>query len=251
MSSRRPILAANWKMNLVRADAEAFCRDLATRGVSPDVDVVLFPSAVLVDTVVRGLEGLPVACGGQDVHVEASGAHTGDVSAAQLRDAGCSWTLVGHSERRRDHAETDEQVARKARIANDHGLAAMICVGETREERQAGQTLPVLERQLLTALGPGLDRFEIAYEPVWAIGTGETATPEMAQDAHAFLRRLLARELGDETASAVRLLYGGSAKPENVEALHAQEDVDGFLVGGASLDSTKFSAMIRACAHAS
>ena len=250
MTSRRPILAANWKMNLLRADAEAFCRDLLRHRLPADVDVLVFPSAVLIDTVVRGLEGSTAACGGQDVHAEASGAFTGDVSAAQLRDAGCTWALVGHSERRRDHAETDEMVARKACTANHHGLAALICVGETAEQRRAGETSAVLERQLLAALEPGLDRFEIAYEPVWAIGTGETATPEIAQDAHAFLRQLVVRELGEATAATVRLLYGGSAKPENVEALYAQPDVDGFLVGGASLDSEKFSAMIGACAQA-
>lgn len=245
---RRPILAANWKMNLLRADAEAFCADLREGLGAPPVDVILFPSSPMLSLVARSLEGLPVACGGQDVHAQTAGAHTGDVSAAQVRDAGCAWALVGHSERRRDHGESDALVGLKARAANDHGLAALICLGETAEERRAGRTFEVLERQLEAALAPGLDRFELAYEPVWAIGSGETATPELAQEAHAFLRGSLRQRLGEAKADAIRILYGGSAKPENVEELFVGEGVDGFLVGGASLDSEKFSAMIRSCA---
>ncbi|MCG8460767.1 MAG: triose-phosphate isomerase, partial [Holophagales bacterium] len=154
--ARRPILAANWKMHLLRADAEAFCQALREGLCETGVDIVIFPSAPLLPWVAQGLEGLPAACGGQDVHPEPRGAHTGDVSAAQLRDAGCSWALCGHSERRQDHGETDELVGRKARAANDHGLAALVCLGETREERAAGRTFEVLDRQLSAALAPGL-----------------------------------------------------------------------------------------------
>lgn len=247
-ATRRPIVAGNWKMNLLRADAEQLCAGLRDRLGSAAVDVLLFPSAPLLDTVVAATEGSTIACGGQDVHPRASGAHTGDVSAAQLRDAGCTWALTGHSERRRDHGEGDDLVGAKARAANDHGLVALICVGETAEERRDGRTFEVLERQLAAALAPGLDRFELAYEPVWAIGTGDTASPEQAAEAHAFLRQRLRQEVSEAAAEATRILYGGSANPSNVEELFARSEIDGFLVGGASLDSEKFSAMIHACA---
>ena len=254
--SRRPILAGNWKMNQLRADAEAFCRSLSSELASqpPAVDVVILPPAVLIDTVVRGCAdgsaGSAIEVGGQDVHENSSGAHTGDISAPQLRDAGCRWALAGHSERRQDHGEDDALVGRKAQAALEHGLVPMICLGETGEQRQSGATFEVLERQLEGALAPAIKDggdFVIAYEPVWAIGTGLTATPELAQDAHARLRDLLRDKIGGR-ADEVRLLYGGSAKPGNVSELYAQPDVDGFLVGGASLDSASFWAMISACA---
>ena len=252
--SRRPILAGNWKMNMLRADAEAFCADLGPKleAHRPQLDVVIFPPTVLIDTVVKNAQGAAIDVGGQDAHEKASGAHTGDISAAQLRDAGCRWALVGHSERRRDHRETDAMVGRKAHMALEHGLVPMICVGETDEERRAGATFEVLERQLDGALGPAIrdgGAFALAYEPVWAIGTGLTATPELAQEAHLRLRALLSDKIGSR-AQGIRLLYGGSAKPSNVAELFAQPDVDGFLVGGASLDSTSFWAMIGACAGA-
>lgn len=253
---RKPILAANWKMNMLRAEAGVFCDQLRRQSegsggrVSAEhVEVLVFPSFPLLDTVAAGLADGIASVGGQDVHPQASGAHTGDVSAAQLVDAGCTWVLCGHSERRRDHAESDEWIGLKVKAAQDAGLIPLICVGETREERSEGRTLEVLERQVSAALDGASGSFELAYEPVWAIGTGETATPEMAQEAHAFLRRLLGDMLGVERASQVRILYGGSAKPENVDELYAEKDIDGFLVGGASLDSEKFSAMMRSCAR--
>ena len=257
---RRPILAANWKMNLLRDEAESFCDDLRENLGSPEVDVVLFPSAPLLDTVSRGVEGLPVAVGGQDVHHRSEGAFTGDVSAPQLLDAGCTWTLCGHSERRRDHGETDEIVGAKARAALDHGLLPMVCLGESQAQRKAGETMAVLSAQLTAVLDRILDdrsdplgdddqpRLALAYEPVWAIGTGETATPVLAQEAHAFLRSRLGSRLGDERAARIRILYGGSAKPGNVAELIAEADVDGFLVGGASLDSASFRAIIHSSA---
>ena len=250
LGERRPIAAGNWKMNLLQRDAEAFCQALRRAlGAESAAEVVLFPSATLIDTVARELKGSPVATGGQDLHPEAGGAHTGDVSGLQLADAGCSWVLCGHSERRQDHGESDALVGQKARAATDHGLLPMICLGESRDERRAGQTFDVLRRQLTVALADKPAAFEIAYEPVWAIGTGEVATPEIAQEAHAFLRQELERLAGGERAAATRILYGGSANPGNVGELIAQEDIDGFLVGGASLDSGKFLDIIDVCAR--
>ena len=251
LNARRPIAAGNWKMNLLRHEALDFCQALrrTLRDDSP-AEVVLFPSATLIAAVAGELKGSGIGVGGQDLHPAAKGAHTGDVSGPQLSDAGCRWVLCGHSERRQDHGENDALVARKARSAVDHGLLPMICLGESRDERRAGRTFDVLRRQLAAALAEGLPTFELAYEPVWAIGTGEVATPEIAQEAHAFLRGELAGLTGDERAAATRILYGGSANPSNVGELIAQGDIDGFLVGGASLDSEKFLAIIDVCARA-
>ncbi|HEX3526704.1 MAG TPA: triose-phosphate isomerase [Thermoanaerobaculia bacterium] len=241
--NRQLVVAANWKMNLLQADAAVWCRMLRSDlPAGPGSRVLVFPSFPLLPVVARELAGSAVAVGGQDLHPEDKGAHTGDVSGAQLADAGCTWALCGHSERRRDHGETDELVARKAAAALRHGLAPLVCVGETREERQAGAAFAVLERQLRAALTVLTAGFAIAYEPVWAIGTGETATPETAQEAHHFLRGIL-QASGD---AGVSILYGGSVTPENAAALRAQPDVDGFLVGGASLDPQKFLGIIRA-----
>ncbi len=257
--SRQLVVAANWKMNLLQADAAVWCRmlrsDLPAGSTSPTSPtsptsrtsrtsrVLVFPSFPLLPVVARELAGSAIAVGGQDLHPEDKGAHTGDVSGAQLADAGCTWVLCGHSERRRDHGETDELVARKAAAALRHGLTPLVCVGETREERQAGAAFAVLERQLRSALtAVSSAGFAIAYEPVWAIGTGETATPETAQEAHRFLRGILQTAGGAE----VSILYGGSVTPENAAALQTQPDVDGFLVGGASLDPQKFLGIIRA-----
>jgi triosephosphate isomerase (TIM) len=238
------IIAANWKMHHLRADAEAYCRALRSGLGEGGPEVVIFPSFPLIPAVARELDGSRVAVGGQDLHPGDKGAHTGDVSGLQLADAGCTWVLCGHSERRRDHGESDELVAQKAAAAGRHGLSAMVCVGETREERHAGRTFEVLERQLRAVLPVLVGTFAVAYEPVWAIGTGETATPETAQEAHRFLRGLLAGIPGG--GGAVSLLYGGSVTPDNAAGLIAQPDIDGFLVGGASLDPEKFLAIIRA-----
>lgn len=249
-TKRRPLLGGNWKMNKVSSEAESFCRELAAgyeAAGGSAVDVVIFPSSVLLHSVAGTLAETPVAVGGQDVHPAPQGAHTGDTSVSQLIDAGCTWTLCGHSERRADRGETDAFVGEKADAAASAGLAPLICVGETQSEREAEQTFDVLERQLNAALAPRPTQFAIAYEPVWAIGTGLTATPEIAQEAHAFIREFLADLLGGEVAAVKRILYGGSAKPGNVRDLYAQPDIDGFLVGGASLDPEKFLAMIEGC----
>jgi triosephosphate isomerase len=247
---RRPLVAANWKMNLLRREARAYSTELLAGLDGEEVAVALFPSFPLIPDVAEVLEGSPVAVGGQDLHPQAKGAHTGDVSALQLIDAGCTWVLCGHSERRRDHGEGDATVAGKVDAAMRHGLSPVLCLGETREERNAGQTFAVLERQLTAALPADPGELALAYEPVWAIGTGETATPETAQEAHAFLRRRLAEILGPEQAGWVRILYGGSATPDNAADLAAQKDVDGFLVGGASLDPKRFLTMIHQMAAA-
>ena len=245
--TRRPLVGGNWKMHLLSGEAEEFCRRFVPLVGGETAEVALFPSHPLVSAVAGAVAGSPVACGGQDIHPQEKGAHTGDVSGAQLVDAGCSWVLCGHSERRQDHGESDELVGRKADAAIRHGLTPLICIGETLDERRANRTFEVLERQLGRALANRPDPFAVAYEPIWAIGTGETATPEMAQETHKFLRDLLADLIGDEAATARRILYGGSAKPGNAAELFAQPDIDGFLVGGASLDPESFSAIIRCC----
>lgn len=251
---RRPMVAANWKMNLFLKEALAYCDRLLpavgeAAGVEGDngaaVDVALFPAFPLLCNVGRLMEDSPVVLGAQDLHPEVKGAHTGDVSALQLIDVGCTWVLVGHSERRHDHCEQDALVAAKVEAAMRHGLSPMICVGETREEREAGKTLEVLRRQLTSAIPDDPGEFAVAYEPVWAIGSGESATPEIAQEAHAFLRETLAGFLPPDEAGWVRLLYGGSVKPENAADLAVQPDIDGFLVGGASLDPDSFLTIIR------
>jgi triosephosphate isomerase len=248
----RAMMAANWKMNHLKADAISCCRALK-EGLAEHptaTRVAIFPSFPLIPVVAAELAGTELALGGQDLHPDDKGAHTGDVSGPQLADAGCTWVLCGHSERRQNHGESDAVVARKVAAAVRNGLAPLACIGETREERQAGRTFGVLERQLRSAVAPlagdstGAGTFAVAYEPVWAIGSGETATPEMAQEVHAFLRLLLGELIGD-AAAGLSILYGGSATPDNAAGLFAQPDVDGFLVGGASLDPQKFLAIIR------
>jgi triosephosphate isomerase len=244
---RRPLVAANWKMNLLAADAERFCRRLVPALAGRAAEVVVFPSFPLLPAVAAGLAGSPAAWGGQDLHPADAGAHTGDVSGAQLADAGCTWVLCGHSERRHDHGEGDALVAAKVAAAARHGLAPIACVGETRDERRAGATWEVLRRQVAAVVGALPPDGVLAYEPVWAIGTGDVATPSTAQEAHAFLRRELAAALGEGRAAAARILYGGSVKPANAAELAAGADVDGFLVGGASLDPESFSGIIAVC----
>jgi len=266
---RRRIVAGNWKMHFLAAEAAGFCHELlrglaASGPAAPTVgsgpEVVLFPSFPLLPAVAAALAGSEVAMGAQDLHPADRGAHTGDVSGPQVLDAGCRWVLCGHSERRRDHAESDELVARKVAAAIRHGLAPLLCVGETREQREAGETLAVLERQLRSGLSPLPSRsaavgevpapaaagehagLVVAYEPVWAIGTGLTASPETAQEAHQFLRATAAQLAGED--APVTLLYGGSVTPASAAGLIAQPDVDGFLVGGASLDPRQFLAII-------
>ena len=245
--ARRPLIGGNWKMHLLSREARDYCRSFAAGLGASGAEVVLFPSFPLIPTVVEALGKAPAACGGQDLHPEVKGAHTGDVAGCQLREVGCEWVLCGHSERRRDHGEDDTLVSRKVEAATAAGLTPLICVGETGDERGAGRTFEVLERQLNGALSSRPDAFALAYEPVWAIGTGETATPEIAQEAHRFLREALADLVGRASADTRRILYGGSVNPDNASELIGQPDLDGFLVGGASLDPERFLTIIRSC----
>jgi len=244
---RKALVAANWKMHGNLAALQAY---LAALQVSDLVETVLFPPAVyLAAAVQHAPPGL--SCGVQDIGTAASGAHTGEIAAEMVRDLGGLWTIVGHSERRLDQAEADDLVATKAAAALRGGLAPVICVGETLDERQAGHEQAVVARQLDAVL----DRIKlndmagaaIGYEPVWAIGTGETATPEQAQEMHAFIRDLLIAE-DNQAAQRIRIIYGGSVKPGNAAELFAQPDIDGGLVGGASLQADEFSAIIAAAA---
>jgi len=247
--ARRPLVAGNWKMNLLRWEADALCRKLLA-ALPLATEVAVFPSFPLLPGVVETLAGSGIGVGGQDLHPDPKGAHTGDVSGLQLADVGCSWALCGHSERRQDHGEGDELAVAKALAAVRAGLKPLLCVGETRAERASGATFAVLDRQLAPLAGvdhkelPGL---VLAYEPVWAIGTGETATPEIAQAAHAHLRSRL-EALWGASGAAVRILYGGSVTPENSRGLAAMPDIDGGLVGGASFDAGKFLAIISSFA---
>jgi triosephosphate isomerase (TIM) len=227
------LIAGNWKMYKGPDETAAFCRELKQRDLG-GVDVVVCPPYVSLQAAVTTLADTEIAVAAQNVHWEPEGPFTGEVSAPMLRELGVYGTIVGHSERRQWFGETDETVGRRARAALDQGLSVIACVGELEEERERGETEDVLRRQL--AVLQAHDDLVVAYEPVWAIGTGKTATPELAQDAHAFIKSLL----------DVPVLYGGSVKPENAEALLAQPDVDGALVGGASLDVESFTAICRA-----
>jgi triosephosphate isomerase len=249
--SRRPFVAGNWKMHLLRWEADALATAIrAGMAANPaEIDVALFPSFPLLPTVVEATAASGLGVGGQDLHPEEQGAFTGDVSGRQLRDAGASWVLCGHSERRQFHREDDGLVARKAAAAVRAGLLPVVCVGESRAERQAGRTFEVLDRQLAPLLETSLPGLVLAYEPVWAIGTGEVATPELAQEAHAHLRGRF-RERRGAAAEALRILYGGSVNPGNATGLAAMPDLDGALVGGASLGSGKFLAIISSFAAA-
>lgn len=245
--ARRPLFGGNWKMHKVSSEAASYCSELPALVAETGGQIVIFPSPTLLGLVSARLAGSAIEVGGQDLHPAPSGAHTGDVSAAQLLDAGCRWVLCGHSERRADHGETDELVAAKATAAVAAGLVPLICIGEVESEREKGRAFEVLERQLSASLAGRPEPFALAYEPVWAIGTGKTATPEIAQETHAFLREALADLIGESAAASKRILYGGSVNPGNAASLFAQPDIDGFLVGGASLDPSQFSAIIRSC----
>lgn len=248
MSTRRPLIAGNWKMYKTAAQAVALVEALKA-GLSTDHEVLVAPPFTALSAVAPLLRGTPIALGGQDMHWEAEGAFTGEVSPTMLRDVGCSHVIVGHSERRQYFGETDETVGRKAAAAFAHGLTPIVCIGETLAERESSRTMEVVERQLeraLRALTPDQASVAVvAYEPVWAIGTGRTATPEQAQEVHAFIRGRVARSHGDPAAALVRILYGGSVKPENVGTLMAQADLDGALVGGASLDPASFLKIVE------
>jgi len=247
---RTPLIAGNWKLNLGPGAAAAlavFLRDALADEAAAEVAV--FPTALAIGPVVEALRGSAIGVGVQEIAAIASGALTGANSAVMAREAGCTWGLVGHSERRQHFAETDEGVGAKVRAALGAGLRPIVCVGETLEERRAGRVDEVTQRQLERALdglaADAVAAVTIAYEPVWAIGTGETASPEQAQEVHASLRAWLATRC-PAAAGAIRLLYGGSVKADNARALLAQKDIDGALVGGASLRVGDFAAIVAA-----
>ena len=245
----RKLCAGNWKMNGLTADGLALVRDLAARAAAGPVacDLLVCPPATLLGAVAAVLAGSTIAVGGQDCHAADKGAHTGDVSAPMLKDAGCRFVIVGHSERRADHGESDTTVRAKGEAALRAGLSVIFCIGETLAERDGGRTLEVVGRQIELSLPAGLvaGNFAVAYEPVWAIGTGRTPTVGQVAEVHGHIRRALAAKTSDPRS--VRLLYGGSVKPENAVALMAAGDVDGALVGGASLVAADFWAIARAC----
>jgi triosephosphate isomerase (TIM) len=249
-AARKPVIAGNWKMYKTLAQAEAFFSALAPKvaGVSHCEIVIAAPFTVLRRVAELG-KGISVAASAQNLHWEKEGAFTGEVSAGMIQDAGCSHTLIGHSERRQLFGETDDTVNKKLRAALSALLKPIVCIGETLAEREAAQTEAVLERQLTAGLR-GLTEAEfspiiVAYEPVWAIGTGRTATPEIAEEAHRFIRLCVARIVSEQAAGRLRILYGGSVKPDNIRGLMAQPDLDGALVGGASLDPDSFSAIVH------
>lgn len=240
--ARKPYIAANWKMNLDRAKALDLTKTLKARlGDGDDREVAVFAPFVYLADVAAVSQGSPIGLGAQNVHWEASGAYTGEVSAPMLRDVGCERVLIGHSERRHVFHEKSEWMGRKVRQALNFDLLPMLCIGETLEERKKGKVESVLIRQLRSALDwvepQEISRLTVAYEPVWAIGTGEVATPEQAGEAHAIVRAGISEVFSPQAAQAFRILYGGSVKADNVRELMEVPDVDGVLVGGASLQA--------------
>jgi triosephosphate isomerase len=248
---RTPFVVGNWKLHKTIAESLALVTELKNQlGAVKGVAVGVAPVFTALAAVAKRLDGSPIATCAQDCHWEASGAWTGEVSAAQLADAGAAWAIVGHSERRQFFGDTSEGVGKKACAVLAAGLGAIVCVGESLADRDAGRTLAVVDDQLAAALAgiaaASAPRLVIAYEPVWAIGTGRTASPAQAQEVHAHLRKRLAERLGSAAADAIRIQYGGSVKPSNAEALMAEPDIDGALVGGASLEAADFIAIVKA-----
>jgi triosephosphate isomerase (TIM) len=260
---RRPFVAGNWKMNLDLAAGRSLVNDLRTRlGASPPIDVAVCPPAIYLFPMAKAIADSAIRLGAQNCWSLPDGAFTGEVSVRMVKETGCTYVILGHSERRhtigpRDasghiHGENDEMIAAKCRAVLAAGLTPIVCVGETLEERDAGQTEAVLTRQITGSLA-GIDvsaKFVIAYEPVWAIGTGRNATTDQAEQAHLHIRTLLGERFGRGVAEETRIQYGGSVKPDNAAALMKCPNVDGALVGGASLKATDFAAIIDACIRA-
>ncbi len=243
----RLLVAGNWKMNKVPNEAREFARQLLTRvSASATVEVAVFPPFTSIPAVAEVLQGTHISYGAQNMHWESKGAFTGEVSPVFLKELGCTYCIIGHSERRHFFGEGDEACNLKVRAAQAYGLKAVLCCGETLQERQGGETFSVVKRQLEKGLkGIPQPDFEIAYEPVWAIGTGQNATPEQAQEVHSWIRHWLDDNY-PAGAKAVRIIYGGSVKPENASTLLQEPDIDGVLVGGASLDLEDFLAIANA-----
>ncbi len=250
MTNRRPLIAGNWKMYKTPAEAAETARQLVERvtGVT-DVDIMIAPTFASLEPVFKVIQNSPVALGAQNLFWENEGAYTGEISAPMLKSVGCEYGIIGHSERRQYFGETDETVNKKIQAAIQVGLKPVFCVGETEKEREDEQTLSVLDKQVKKGLeglvSDQLDTLIIAYEPVWAIGTGKTATDEQAQEAHQFIRSLVKKTVDNDLAESIRILYGGSVKPANIAALMEMPDIDGALVGGASLDAESFSQIVK------
>lgn len=247
---RLPFIAGNWKMNKTVAEALELVRELkvALQGVE-GVEVAIAPPFTALSPVAQELKGSAIRLAGQNLFWEEKGAFTGEVSPVMLKEVGCEYVIIGHSERRQYFGETDETVNRKLKAALQHGLKPIFCIGETLEERETGRTIQVIERQLEGGLkgldGKGIEEMVIAYEPVWAIGTGRTAAPEQAEEVHRFIRQALERRYSKRVSEVIRIPYGGSVTPENIGGLMAQADIDGALVGGASLKADGFSRIVR------
>jgi triosephosphate isomerase len=247
---RKKLIAANWKMYKTPDQAREFFRDFLPLVQDHDRDeIVVYPTYLCAEVAVNAAKTSKVAAGAQDVYWEKEGAFTGEINAAMLAAVGVTHVIIGHSERRQHFGETDDTVNLKLKSSLEAGLTPIVCVGEVLEEREAGLTDDVLRRQCLRAFyalsAKKAGKLVVAYEPVWAIGTGKTATPEMAADGHAIIRGEAAKAFGQEFADRLRILYGGSVKPENATALMSQEEIDGALVGGASLDPKSFAAIVK------
>jgi triosephosphate isomerase len=248
--SRRPVIAGNWKMYKTASETKAFFEAFhpSVKAVK-HCDIVLGVPFTSIAAAVEATAGSHIAISAQNMYWEREGAYTGEISVGMLVEAGCKYVIIGHSERRQHFGETDEKVNRKTQTALLAGLTPIVCVGETLPERETGIMADVLRKQFeggFAALTEAeFSRIVIAYEPVWAIGTGRTATPEIAEDAHRFIRELAKAKFGAEQAAGVRILYGGSVKPDNIKGLMAQPDIDGGLVGGASLDPKSFAAIVN------
>ncbi len=250
--NRRPLIAGNWKMNGLKADGLALAGVLAERmraQSGPVFDILVCPPFTLLANVGETIASSGITLGAQDCHAHEKGAHTADISTAMLSDLGCRFVIVGHSERRTDHGEKDSEVNAKAAAAQASGLTAIVCIGETEQERDDGKTFDVIKTQLSGSLPDGADASNtvIAYEPVWAIGTGRTPSNDEVQEVHALIRAELSQALGEDQAAAIRVLYGGSMKPENARDLIGLPDVDGGLIGGASLKAEDFWAIAESC----
>ncbi|HOE67304.1 MAG TPA: triose-phosphate isomerase [Candidatus Hydrogenedentes bacterium] len=248
---RKPLVAGNWKMFKLIGEAVDTVNALKSQVADvTGVEIVVCPTFTALHPVAQALKGSNVAIGGQNIYPKENGAYTGEISPQMLLDAGCSWTIIGHSERRQYFKETDAFLNEKIKFALGAGLKVMFCIGETLEEREGGKMNDVLCRQVTHGLqGLSAAQFEqvsVAYEPVWAIGTGVTASPAQAEEAHAFVRSLLRDQFGADVAEGVRIQYGGSVKPDNAAELMAQPNVDGSLVGGASLKADSFAAIVKA-----
>ena len=250
MAPRKSLIAGNWKMYKTGPEAEETAARLVELvGQEATVDVMIAPPFTALSQVARVLRSSPIALGAQNLHWEAEGAFTGEISPGMLKAAGCTYVLIGHSERRQYFGEKDEGVNRKTRAALESGIIPVVCIGETESEREAGETFSVLDKQVRLGLEGvslrGSQDLVVAYEPVWAIGTGKTATKEQAQEAHALIRDKLTQTFGGDVAAGIRILYGGSVKPGNVKDLMAMPDIDGALVGGASLKPDTFAEIIH------